>query len=152
MISLKNILTLFCILSISISCRISNKDKEKIELSDMTGIWTVSDYNDTKKFSDTWEFKENGIFNELKLKGEEDSEFGDGSLIADENGTWTLINNVLTIIATGEYINGKPFLYDEPITWTFKVIKEDEILRLDILTLSNDANPSISALKLTKME
>ncbi len=134
------------------SCVILYKENEKIQRSDLTGIWIVTDNNDTKKFNDTWEFKENGIYNELKLIGAEGSEVGDGSLVADENGTWKLSGDTLTIIVTGEYTDGKPYLYEEPVTWSFQVSKKDNVLKFNVLTMSHKTNPTTLTLKLTRKQ
>lgn len=145
-----NILILILTMIIHSSCVPSIKEKEKLDSSTIIGIWTVTDFNSSEKFEDTWEFKEDGVFNELKLKGSESSEHGDGSLIADENGTWKMQGDTLMIIATGEYSKGKPYLYDDPIIWTFKVTEIGKEFKLTILTMSNDPNPTTKSLRLTK--
>jgi hypothetical protein len=71
---------LLTLISLAGSCQSSSTAKMNI-----VGVWTLTDYNAPNKFEDTWEFRADSIFNELKHKTD-----GDSTLVPDENGAGQL--------------------------------------------------------------
>lgn len=144
---MKHFLYAFLCLANIFVCHAQSKDtKSEINL---VAIWTLTDFDNPERFNDIWEFKANGIFNELKRTGTEGSETG-GVLKPDENGTWSLKEDILTQIVTGEDVRGKPFLYDKPVTWKFQVEQVGEDFKLTMIYDSNSSPQTGSVLRLAK--
>lgn len=95
---------------------------------DIVGIWTLTELNNPNKFENTWEFKSDNVFNELKYKTD-----GDTNLVPDENGTWSLENTTLKLTITGEKINGKQKLFEKPQILKFDVSKKGTNYILNVI-------------------
>jgi len=116
----------------------------KIEL---IGSWTLTDFNDPDKFNDTWEFKTDSVFNELKHKAD-----GDATLFPDENGTWSIKGEKLRITITREDHNGVQVLYEKPQVVEFNIIGEGEAYVLTVITKINESDSKIVKLRLTRVQ
>lgn len=113
---MKNILSILLVLiTVAAACQ-SSSIGDKIEI---IGIWFLTDYNDSSKFEDTWEFTSDSIFNELKHKSD-----GDSTLVPDENGTWKLEGKRLEITVIEEDTRGEQMLYEKPQIMEFTIAKE----------------------------
>jgi len=138
---MKKILSIsFVLLTITGVYHFSSSDKIEI-----IGTWSITDYHDSSKFEDTWEFTSDNIFNELKAKFD-----GDSTLVPDENGTWILEGQKLTIIVIAEDVNGKQKLYKKPQIMTFEIIKEDEDYILEIIADGGMSDGKTTKLRLSK--
>ena len=114
---------------------------------DLLGVWTVTDFHDPNKFEDTWEFKANGIFNELKYVSD-----GDAIMAPDENGSWNVEDNELLITITGEYHNGNQVRYEKPQVTKFKVSKGNDEYILDVIEENDASDGTILKLRLSNRE
>lgn len=132
--------TLLVLMTFVGACQSSGCDKIEI-----IGIWSLTDYNDSSKFEDTWEFTYDSIFNELKHKSE-----GDSTLIPDEYGTWTLEGKRLKIIVKGEDIRGEPKLYRKPQIMEFEITKEGTDYILKVIADGGASDGKTTRLRLTK--
>ena len=138
---MKNILSILLILiSLNVSCQ-SARD-EKINL---VGVWILTDYNNPDRFKDTWEFTTDNIFNELKFKAD-----GDTPLVPDENGTWLLKGEKLTITVTGEDTRGEQKLYKKPQILEFEITKRGEDYVLSVPVDGGASDGKTTKLRLTK--
>lgn len=92
----KHLSILLIFLTFFATCQTSEIDKIEI-----IGTWSITDFYESGKFKNIWEFKSDSIFNELKYKND-----GDTTLAPDENGTWKLEEKKLKITVTGEDYRG----------------------------------------------
>jgi len=139
--TMKNILSILSVLITLVgACQSSNNDKIQL-----IGIWILTDYSDSDKFEDTWEFTADSIFNELKHKAD-----GDPTLIPDENGTWEIEGKRLRVTITGEDSRGEQKLYPKPQIMEFDIIKEGADYILTVVTDGGASDGKTTRLRLTK--
>jgi|GEM_PF-3347554 len=112
----------------------------------LVGIWILRDNSNSENFQNIWEFKDNGVFNELKSGYET---YGRDSLVADENGSWKLNGDSLTIIITNEILNGIRINFDKAQVLKFILKKEQQVFFLRILD-DDYKNKTMLNLTLTK--
>ena len=138
---MKNILS---VLLVFISLAGFSQSTEKISSAiDLIGVWSLYENNQTDSFEDIWEFTAEHIFNELKSKQD-----GDTALVPDENGTWKLEQNKLTITITGEETNGVQKPYETPQVVNFEISKEGDALLLVVMREQDKVKGKTTALKL----
>jgi len=111
---------------------------------DLLGIWTVTDFNNPNRFEDTWEFKSNGVFNELKYISDLDT-----IMAPDENGTWNVKDNELLITVTGEHHNGNQLIYEKPQVMKFEISRKEDEYILDVIEDDGASDGTIIKLRLT---
>jgi hypothetical protein len=111
----------------------------------IVGVWTLTDYNAPNKFEDTWEFRADSIFNELKHKTD-----GDSTLVPDENGVWTIEGNRLRVTIIGEDTEGEQKLYDKPQIMEFKMTREGADYILIVIGDGGASDGKTTRLRLTK--
>jgi len=139
---MKNILSILLVLiTVAATCQ-SSSSGNKIEI---TGIWSLTDYNNSNKFEDTWEFTSDSIFNELKHKSD-----GNSTLIPDENGTWKLEGKRLRITVTGEDTRGEQKLYEKPQIMEFEITKVGADYMLTVIADGGASDGKTTKLRLTK--
>jgi hypothetical protein len=112
---------------------------------DLIGTWSVGKYYEMQNSEATWEFKSNKAFNILKLINDDDTK-----LRPDENGTWSIENNKLTIIITGEEINGKQQLFSKPQILKYIVSKDGSVIICSLVENTWEINESSLNLVLKK--
>jgi hypothetical protein len=138
---MKNILSILLVLiTVAAACQSSSSDKIEI-----TGIWSLTDYNDSSKFEDTWEFTSDSVFNELKHKSD-----GDSTLVPDENGIWRLEGIRLKITVTGEDTRGEQTFYEKPQIMEFEITKEGADYILTVISDGGASDGQTTKLRLTK--
>jgi hypothetical protein len=93
----------------------------------LVGVWDLTNANNPKHFTDTWELTENDVFNELKWCCEASKT---DSLIADENGSWVIKNDTLIITVTNEMQGGKKTIYPKPQIMKLFIKKENSYFLL----------------------
>lgn len=139
---MKNILSILLVfIAVAAACQ-SSSSGDKIEI---IGIWLLTDYNDSSKFEDTWEFTSDSIFNELKHKSD-----GVSALVLDENGTWKLEGNRLRITVTREDTRGEQMLYEKPQIMEFEITKEGADYVLTVIADGGASDGKTTKLRLAK--
>lgn len=122
-------------------------NKLNIETSPpLIGIWTLTSFDNPTAFTDTWEFKANGIFNELKYVND-----GDKKMSPDENGSWQLRADTLIMTVIQEYHNGILVKYEKPSIAHFLVEQIEQDYKLTLLYNSYESHRKESAIAVFRL-